>query len=59
MIIELSHEEYVPVGVRFKGGRQIKWWLSWLCTHLQSARVGIIVLNLRYRPGDIGHVGKR
>ena len=43
IVIEISHEEYVSVGVHFKGGRQTKWWLSWLCTYLQSDNQHILI----------------
>ena len=43
MVIEISLEEYISVAVRFKGGRGTKWWLSWLCTYLQSDNQHILM----------------
>ena len=43
MVIEIFHKKYISVGVGFKDGCQTKWWLSWLCTQLQSDNQHILM----------------
>ena len=40
IVIEISHEEYISVEIRFKGGCQTKWWCHDY-SHIYQVTTGI------------------